>query len=189
MTDPQPTDRDRQNYAIRKIIADKFRREWVEALGYAMSLFSPGYEPTGRHSLVTHAESERARREGGRAVAAMSVITAKNAAGDARHFVVENGTAREVPGWKEAFGPMLTEPDPERTIEVRGESVHPHRYELHWSGFEPGYEPRTPEQLAEAREKREVKAEAKDAAELEEIARGSLFPDWVREQGKSGRKR
>jgi hypothetical protein len=32
---------------------------------------------------------------------------------------------------------MLTEPDPTRTIEMKGQQVHPHRYELNWAGFEP----------------------------------------------------
>lgn len=105
-----------------------------------------------------------------------SVITAKNKAGVTRHFIVEDGKAREVPGYRETFGPMLTEPDLSRTIEVKGELVHPHRYELHWSGFEPEYRPQSAEALAAAREKREQKAIEKEAA-------GSLFADQIRAEG------
>ena len=53
---------------------------------------------------------------------------------------------REVESYQQAFGAMLTDPDPNRTIEVRGEKVHPHLYELHWSGFEPDYAPRSAEE-------------------------------------------
>jgi len=171
----EPTEQDRQNAATRQAIADKFRREYVLAESLACSLFGPGWSPSGRHSLVTHEESDRARREGGRAHAAMTVVTARKG-GQARQFVVEDGKAREVPSWEDAFGAMLTEPDPSRTIEVRGETVHPHRYELHWSGFDPGYEPRTAEQLAAARAKREEKA-------VEKEAEGSLFADLIRAEG------
>jgi hypothetical protein len=77
----------RRNATLRQIIADRQRREYIEALGYAMSLFGPGWEPSGRHSLVAHEESERARREGGRAQTHMIVTTARNDAGDTRHVI------------------------------------------------------------------------------------------------------
>jgi hypothetical protein len=94
------------------------------------------------------------------------------------------GECREVSGWEEGFGPMLTEPDTERTIVVRGETVHPHRYQLHWAGFEPDIRPRSAEALAAARAKREAKA-------LEQEAEGNLFADAVRAEGpvKKGRSR
>lgn len=158
----EPTAQDIENARLRQEIAERFRREYQDALALTEQAFGLGWVPAGKHSLVTHEESDRARREGGRAVATMSVVTARNAAGDARHFAVEDGVPREVPGWKEAFGSMLTEPDPNRTIEVRGERVHPHKFELHWSGFDGDYTPRTAVQLAEAREKRERKAEEKE---------------------------
>jgi hypothetical protein len=73
---PEPSEQDRRNAALRQIIADRQRREYTEALDFAVSLFGPGWEPSGRHSLVAHEESERARREGGRAQAHMTVTTA-----------------------------------------------------------------------------------------------------------------
>lgn len=178
-----PTEQDERNAVLRAAVADRFRREYAEALAHAAGLFGEGWEPTGRHSLVTHAEAERARLTGGRPAAAMTVVTAKNPAGDARHFVVEDGRAREVAGWREAFGDRLTEPDPDRRIEVGGRLVHPHRYQLHWSGFEPDYRPRSAGQLAAARERREAKAEDARRRAVEEAAEASLFPTWVREVG------
>ncbi len=109
----------------------------------------------------------------------MTVFTAKNQDGDARHFVVEDSDVREVAGYREAFGSMLTEPDPDRLIEVKSLMVHPHRYQLHWSGFEPDYRPRSAEQLAAAREK----PNAAQRQAVEEEAKRSLFPEWVREEG------
>jgi hypothetical protein len=75
------------------------------------------------------------------------------------------------------FGDMLTEPHPSMTIEVLGKTVAPHRYSLHWSGFEPDYVPKTAEQLAAARKKREDKAVEKEAAE------SPLFADLIRAEG------
>lgn len=92
------------------------------------------------------------------------------------------GKAREVAGYQEGFGAVLTEPDPERTIEVRGEQVHPHRHGLYRSGFEKEYEPRTAEQSATARERRHQK-------ELEAEAEGSLFSDLILAEGWVPKKR
>src|SRR5436853_583280 len=109
----EPTEQNVRNASLRSEIASRFRADFSQAEAFACSLFGLGWSPSGRHSLVTHEESDRARGEGGRAKAAMTVVTARK--GDqARHFVVEDGSAREVPGWEEAFGAMLTEPDPDR---------------------------------------------------------------------------
>lgn len=179
----EPTEQDINNATLRAGIADRFRREYEEVRAYAVGLFGDGWEPTGRHSLVKHAEAERARLRGGRPQAVKMVITARNPAGDTRHFVMEDGAPREVEGYREAFGEMLTEPDPDRVIEVKGQTVHPHRYQLHWSGFEPDYRPRSAEQLAAAREKRKAKEDDAHRQAVEEAAEGSLFPEWVREEG------
>lgn len=42
----------------------------------------------------------------------------------------------ECSGYEEGFGSMLLEPHWARTIEVRGQAVHPHRYSLCWAGYE-----------------------------------------------------
>lgn len=59
-------------------------------------------------------------------------------------------------------------------------------------GYETGYAPRTAQQLADARDRREQKAGEKWQQEVEEEANASLVPEWVREQAaeqKKGRKR
>ncbi|MBY0459085.1 MAG: hypothetical protein K2V38_17250 [Gemmataceae bacterium] len=126
----EPTQQDIDNAALRAGIAARFRREFEEAKALAESVFGPGWEPTGRHDLVTHAEASAARHEGRRMTPSASVITAQNGSGERRHFRVTEGGPVEVESYPQGFGAMLTEPDTERTIEVRGESVHPHKYEL-----------------------------------------------------------
>ena len=81
---------------------------------------------------------------------------------------------------------MLLEPDLERTIEVRGKQVHPHKYSLCWADV-PLYAPRTAEQLAGARARREGRAVEKEAEEM------PLFGEQIRAEGyrqvRKGRKR
>lgn len=178
----EPTDLDRENAARRNAIALRFRKEYLEALGYAMSLFGPGWEPHGKHSLVTHEEAARVRYTGERATPAAVVITARKER-DERHFIVENGTARECGPYAEALKHMLDERHPTRRVTVRGEEVPISMYEVQWSGFEPDYRPQSADQLAAAREKREAKA-------LEREAQAHpLFADVIRAEGKPGRRR
>ena len=61
----------------------------------------------------------------------------------------------------------MLEPHPTRTIEVRGETVHPHRYSLTWAGYEL-YEPKTAEELAKLRHSREQKREERADRKWEE---------------------
>lgn len=187
----EPTHQDVENARHRQAIAEHFRRQYEEALALAESVFGPGWEPTGRHDLIPYGEADRCRMTGERPSPAASVYTAQKD-GQKRHFTVTDGQAREVSGYEEGFGPMLTEPDPERTIEVKGATVRPHRYGLFWSGYEPDYRPQSAEALAAARERREEKKDAKERDEIEKLAAGSLFPEWILEQAeeqKKGRKR
>lgn len=127
-------------------------------------------------SVVSRAiEQSACRREGGRPVAAATVITAEKD-GQKRHFLVTENGLVEYESYQAAFGPMLTEPDPERPIAWKGRTGFLHRYALHWAGYEPGYEPRTPKALSAARQKREEKAVAREAE-------GSLFSEIVKAEG------
>jgi hypothetical protein len=49
---------------------------------------------------------------------------------------------------------QAVEPDLTRTIEVRGEQVHPHKFSLCWAGYEL-YNPKSAEDLAKLRVSRE----------------------------------
>lgn len=177
-----PTEQDRRNAALRADIAARFRAESEQALALAEAALGPGWEPVCRHDLVSHAEAERCRRTGERHVPAATVYTAAKG-GEKRHFMLRGGVPAVVTGYEEGFGAMLTEPDPERTVEVRGERVHPHRYGLYWAGYERGYRPASAEELAARRERREAKAEAAERAEWEASLDGNLFADLIRAEG------
>jgi hypothetical protein len=151
----QPTDGDRENARLRQEIAARQRADYDACLRLAEQAFGAGWVPSHRHYLVEKAEEDRCRCMGERPRPAATVFTARNDAGDRRHFVIgEDGQPREVGSYEDGFGPMLLEPDLGRTIEVRGEQVHPHRYSLCWAGYDL-YQPRTAEQLAALRVSRE----------------------------------
>lgn len=145
--------------------------------------------PTGRHYLVTHDEEESARSVGGPGTPAATVITAEKE-GTKRYVLVLGDQLRECASYQDGFGAMLTEPDSVRGFhDKEGQFHRVHKYSLYWGGYETEYTPRTAEQLADAREKREEKAEAKWQAEVEKTANASLFPDFVREHMEENRKK
>jgi hypothetical protein len=167
-------------------VAERFRNEFEEARRLVESVLGEGWVPTGRHYLVTHDEEELARAKGGPGTPAATVITAEKD-GVRRHVAII-GDQRECDGYEDGFGEMLTEPDPKRTFTHKGQELHVHKYSLYWAGYETEYAPKSAEELATARGKREEKAEAKWQAEVEKEARQSLFPDFVREQAEEARK-
>lgn len=183
----EPTDIDHANYAVRKAIAERQAAEYSRVQAFALSLFGPGYEPAGRHFLVTHEEEDRVRREGGKLTPVATVYTVRKGP-EKRHFTVTDGVAKEVSGYEEAFGPLLLEPDPVRGFMHKGQFVHVHKHSLCWAPFEL-YEPRTAQELADARRRREERAEAKWQAAVEADATGSLFPEYIREQAEEARKK
>jgi hypothetical protein len=122
-------------------------------MALADRIMGPGWYPSGRHYLCEKEEEDRARREGGPIRAAATVYTVSNGVRN-RHFVLQDDQPVEVADYKEGFGEMLLEPDLMRTIEVKGEQVHPHRYSLCWAPIEI-YEPGDAEHLARLRVSRE----------------------------------
>jgi hypothetical protein len=165
---PQPTDGDRENARIRQEIADRIEAEYMACWELAVRAFGPGWTPSCRHELIDKDEEERHRRTGEKPLIAATVYTAKNTKGDRRHFTVtEDGTITEHESYQAGFGDKLLEPHPARTIEVRGETVHPHRFSLTWAGYEL-YEPKTAEDLARLRQSREQKREERADRQWEE---------------------
>jgi hypothetical protein len=156
MTKPsEPTLQDHANAALRQEIAARQQAEYDQVLAWAKNTFGRGWEPSGRHYLVDHDEEDRVRYTDERPVVAATVFMVKNWVGRKRHFTVDaEGKVTEYATWEQGFGDMLLEPHPTRTIEVRGQQVHPHRYSLCWAGYEL-YEPKTAEQLASLRVNRE----------------------------------
>lgn len=189
------TEQDIKNAALRQEIAEQFRERFEEARRLIEPVLGEGWSPTGRHYLVDHDEEERARSVGGPGTPAATVITAEKDGGR-RYVLVIGGQLRECASYQDGFGAMLTEPDPVRGFRDKdGALHHVHKYSLYWGGYETGYTPKTAVQLAEARGKREEKAEEKWQQDVEKDAAASLFPEWVREQAgdqrnqKKGRKR
>ena len=184
---PEPTEQEKASAALRSEIAAGFRAQFEEASTLAEPVLGEGWIPTGRHYLVDHDEEERARTTGGPGTPAATVITAVKD-GVRRHIAIIGELLRECANYEDGFGAMLTEPDPNRTFQHKGETVHVHKHSLYWAGYETEYAPRTPEELATARGKREEKAEAKWQNEVEKQAAGSLFPEWIKEQAEEQRK-
>lgn len=174
----EPTQQDRENARRRRFIADHFRAQYEEALALAEQVLGSNWEPTGFHCLVEKDEEDRARRTNTKPVPAAKVITARKEDVE-RHFRVETMTECETP--EAGFGEMLHEPHPTNGFEYRGQWCRTHRYSLCWGWYESNYRPRTAEQLAAARHRREQKAEERWQAEVEAEAGRSLFPDFVRE--------
>lgn len=162
----QPTPLDIENARRRQEIADKFRREFEEAQALAEQVLGPGWEPHGRHDIIENEEADAARAQDRKPVPVATVISARKGP-EERHFIVTEGVATECGRYDESFAKMLEEMHPTKSI---------FKHQVHWSGFEKGYAPRSAESLAKARTKRQERA-------VEKEADGSLFADVIREEG------
>jgi hypothetical protein len=182
---PEPTHQERENARRRQEIADHFRNQYLEALALAEQVLGPGWEPTGFHTLVEKDEEDRAHRTNTKPVPAAKVITAAKD-GVKRHFRVETMAECETP--EAGFGDMLMEPHPTKGFEHRGQWCRIHRYSLCWGWYESSYAPKSAEDLAAARERREDKAEKKWQAQVDKDAANSLFPEITREIAEEARK-
>ena len=173
----EPSAQDIKNAATRAAIAARQAAEYDACLHLAEQAFGSGFVPSGRHYLVDHDEEERCRLSGARPLAAATVYSVRHKdTGERRHFTLDaEGLPHECGSYQEGFGPMLMEPHPTRRIEVRGQVVAPGRYSLCWAGYDL-YVPRSAEQLAAARDRREQNA-------LEREADDSLFADQIRAEG------
>jgi hypothetical protein len=163
----EPTERDHRNAATREAIAARQQAEYDRVYRLALGKFGPGWLPSGRHFLVDKAVEHEARRTGERAVIAAIVYTVRNAAGRKRHFKVTDGLVTECSGYAEGFGAMLQESHPTLRIEVKGEQVAPSRYSLCWAAIET-YQPRSAEQLAAARIRRERNKAEREQKQFEQ---------------------
>jgi hypothetical protein len=172
----EPTPLDIENAQTRAEIAAKFKADYDEALVLAEQVFGPGWEPRGRHMLVDKDEEDRRRKEGGQTHYAAIVYSASKD-GEMRHFAVADGTAVECPSVEAGFGAMYQEKHPTKGFEHRGQWIPFQRYSLYWAGYEPDYHPKSAEQLAAARLRREEKAVEREAQAA------PLFADLIREEG------
>jgi hypothetical protein len=99
-----------------------------------------------------------------------------------------NGHILHAGSYEPLFGALLHEKHPTRTIEVRGQQEPCPRYSLCWSALEL-YEPRSAEQLAAARAKREERASEKEAEAHPLFADQIRSGTWRAEKRPPGRRR
>jgi hypothetical protein len=111
--------------------------------------------------------------------AAATCYSVRNAQGKMRYFTAKDEQVLEHANYQEAFGSMLLESHPTMRIEVKGQSVAPHRFNLCWTPLET-YSPRSAEQLAAARAKRE--RNKSERAERKWAKDNPLFADLFRSE-------
>ena len=172
----QPTELDRQNAATRQAIAERQNAVYAEAQQLALEALGPGYQPWMKLSLL---DSDH-RRTGDTTPAA---VVYKVYRGDKRLsenavFIrrVPDGTIRHADTYEPLFGDLLNELHPARTIEIGGQQVPVGRWELCWSALEL-YSPRSADELAAARQRREAKAVEREASAM------PLFSETILAEG------
>ncbi len=174
MTDAHPTPQDIANAATRQQIAARQAHEYGEALALALTALGPGdWQPWMKLSLI---DADHRRTGDTTPVAVVyKVATGEQRLSENSVFLrrMPDGTVQQASSYEALFGDLLKEKHPMRTVEIRGEQVPVARYELCWAALEL-YQPRTAEQLAEARVKREAKAIEKMAQE------NPLFAEQIR---------
>ncbi len=163
----QPTEQDRQNAAIRRVIADRQAAEYDEAQALADAALGPGYTPWMRLSLI---DSDHHRTRNTTPVAtAFKVCRGEQRLSENSVYLrrMPDGQVRRADSYEPLFGELLHEPHPTRRLEIRGELVPAPRWTLVWSALE-RYQPRTAEELAALRESRERKKAEREAKRWQE---------------------
>lgn len=157
-----PTEQDHENFRVRQAIAEAQEREYTDCLLKAFGAFGPCWIPSCRHFLIDKEEAARVRYTQEKPKVAATVYTVRHSdTGRNRHFTVdEQGKVTECASMEAGFGEKLLEPHPTQTIEVRGQLVHPHHYDLCFAPYEL-YKPKSAEQLAALRETREKNKDEK----------------------------
>lgn len=177
----EPTEQDLLNAAFRQAIAQAEAERFGHARRLVWGALGPGWEPACRRVLIDKAEEALARKECRKPEVAAMVITARHRGnGSHRHLrIIWDQVVGVHETYEAAFGEMLMEHHPTLRLEVRGRMVAPPRYSLCWAGYEVS-SPKSAEQLALLRERREAKAVEQAAAELplfaEQVRRGEIRP-------------
>jgi hypothetical protein len=150
----RPTDRDRENARRRQQIAARQAEEYAEAEQLALEALGPGWTPWMKLSLL---DSDYPRTGNTEPVAtAYKVYRGEKRLSENAVYLrrLPDGQIHQAPRYEPLFGELLHEPHPARTIAVQGQQVPCPRYSLCWSTLE-RYEPRSAEQLAALRVRRE----------------------------------
>jgi hypothetical protein len=156
-SDVSPTHKEIENARLRREIARHQAEEYAEAERLALVALGPGWTPWMKLYLLN------SNGPGGETSEPVA-IAYKLYRGDQR--LSENsvyvrrmpdGRVLQAERYEPLFGDLLFEPHPTRTVEVGGKPAPCPRYNLYWSALE-RYAPRSAEQLAAARVKREQRA-------------------------------
>src|SRR5262245_32833255 len=157
-----PTVQDMDNARRRRDIAARQAEEYAEAERLAVEALGPGWSPWMKLSLL---DSDYHRTRNSEPVAtAYKVCQGEQRLTENSVYLrrMPDGQILHGPRYEPLFGDLLQEPHPTRTLEVRGRQVPCPRYSLCWSALE-RYEPRSAEQLAAARVKREQRTIDREA--------------------------
>jgi hypothetical protein len=188
MTDEtSPTPQDIENARIRREIAARQAEEYAAAERLALAALGPGWTPWMKLSLIDSDYHRTGNTEP--AATAYKVCRGKERLSEHSVYLrrMPDGQIMHADSYEPLFSGLLHEPHPTSTLEVQGQEVPCPRYSLCWSALEL-YEPRTAEQLAAARVKREQRAIENEAREnplfAEQIRAGEWRPE-MRPHGRS----
>lgn len=173
MTAADPTSQEIENARVRRHIADRQAEEYAEAEALALAALGPGWKPWMKLTLID--SDHRATGNTEPVATVYKVHQGPQRLNENSIYLRElpDGQILQADRYEPLFGELLQAPHPTRTLIIRGEPVPCPRYELYWSALEL-YQPRSAEQLAAARAKREQRAIAK------EIKENPLFADQIR---------
>ncbi len=183
MTKASPTEQEIENARVRRQIAGRQAEEYAEVERLALEALGPGWTPWMKLSLI---DSDHHRNGNTEPVAiAYKVYQGEQRLSENAVFLrrMPDGEIRHASSYEPLFGELLREHHPEHTIEVKGQQVPCPHYTVYWSPLERS-RPRTAEQLAASRVKRERNKVERDAAAnplfAEQIREGELKPERKR---------
>src|SRR5262249_53504356 len=156
-SETSPTPQDIANARRRREIAARQVREYDAAERLALEALGPGWTPWMKLSLIDSDHHYTGTTEP--AATAYKVYRGAERLPETsvQHSRMPDGEVRSAVSYEPIIGDLLHEPHPTPTLEVRGKQVPCPRYSLCWSALE-RYEPRSAEQLAAARVKRQQRA-------------------------------
>jgi hypothetical protein len=172
----QPSDTDIANAETRAAVAARQNEEYGQAVALALSALGPGYTPWMKLSLIP--SDHRETGDNTPVATVFKVYRGEERLTENSVFLrrMPSGTIVKARRYEDLFGELLEEKYPTKTVEVRGERVPVGRYELVWGALET-YHPRSAEELAAARARREEKAVERAAEE------NPLFSEQIRAEG------
>ena len=181
-----PTSQEIENARVRAEIADRQAEEYAEAERLALTALGPGWTPWMKLSLLDSDYHQTGKTQ---AVATVyKVYRGEKRLSENAVYVrrMPDGEIKHADSYEPLFGDLLHEPHPTRTMEVKGKQVPCPRYSVGWSALEL-YEPRSADQLAAARIKREKRVIDSEAQENPLFAEQIRSGQWRPEKKRRGR--